>query len=162
MPAKKEDVYCDKCGTVCKNGRRHFGRNKHHFCSMECYLSFKTKKVSVECENCGKSFLKKRSDIARSNHNFCSHECVIEYQHKHRKKKNYFKLYNEMAHRAIAEEKIGRKLLSSEQVHHIDGNARNNDPNNLMIVTAQEHGRIHAAQKRRNLLGQFVAKTTPP
>ena len=163
MPAKKGDVFCSKCGSVCKNGRKHSNRNKHTFCSMECYLSFKTKRISVKCDNCGADFIKKSSDIARTVHNYCSHKCEIEYRHKHRKPSTrYVKQDNDGLHRLIAGKMIGRKLLSSEQVHHIDGNSRNNDPSNLMVVTAQEHGRIHAMQKRRNSIGQFVAKTDAP
>lgn len=46
-------------------------------------------------------------------------------------------------HRFIAKEILGRELLSNEVVHHIDGNKRNNDPSNLMIVTRAEHAKIH-------------------
>ncbi len=42
-------------------------------------------------------------------------------------------------HRVVAEQMIGRPLLSSEIVHHIDGNRANNDPSNLQIMTKQEH-----------------------
>lgn len=162
MPPKKPDVLCSRCGSVCRK-RSHINRNKHMFCSMECYLAEKTKKISVECDNCGKTFLKKRSDIARSKHNYCSHECEIEYRRKHRKQNTrYLQEECEQQHRLIVERIIGRKLLTSEQVHHIDGNSRNNDPSNLMVVTAQEHSRIHASQKRRNSIGQFVSKTDAP
>ena len=49
----------------------------------------------------------------------------------------YIESDNGYAHRIIAEKKIGRKLKSTEVVHHIDENKQNNDPNNLMIFKSQ-------------------------
>lgn len=46
-------------------------------------------------------------------------------------------------HRVVMESKIGRKLLSSELVHHIDENPENNDPTNLELTTRAEHVRHH-------------------
>ena len=46
-------------------------------------------------------------------------------------------------HRVIAENKIGRELLPNEDVHHIDENKNNNDPNNLRVLTKSEHSKIH-------------------
>lgn len=48
-------------------------------------------------------------------------------------------------HILIAEEKIGRPLLSEEVVHHRDLNKLNNDPSNLMIFASNgDHVRFHA------------------
>ena len=46
-------------------------------------------------------------------------------------------------HRYIAEKKIGRPLLSSESVHHIDCDCDNNDPSNLLVMTQKEHLTLH-------------------
>lgn len=63
-------------------------------------------------------------------------------------------------HRVVAEEKIGRSLLSSEHVHHIDGNRANNDPDNLRVMSGSEHIRTHAiersATRQRDQLGRFI------
>ena len=37
------------------------------------------------------------------------------------------------------EKKLGRKLRPNEIVHHIDGNASNNDLSNLKVMTRGEH-----------------------
>ena len=42
-------------------------------------------------------------------------------------------------HRVVAEQKYGRKIKENEHVHHIDGNKLNNHPDNLEILTEQEH-----------------------
>jgi hypothetical protein len=36
-------------------------------------------------------------------------------------------------HRLVMEQILGRQLLRSEVVHHIDGNRQNNDPTNLLL-----------------------------
>jgi hypothetical protein len=46
-------------------------------------------------------------------------------------------------HRVVAEQKLGRKLITGEIVHHIDGDKLNNDPSNLEVLTAAEHMRRH-------------------
>ena len=46
-------------------------------------------------------------------------------------------------HRAGAEKKIGRQLMSDECVHHIDGDHLNNGPDNLAVWTRQEHALHH-------------------
>ena len=45
--------------------------------------------------------------------------------------------------RVIMEEKLGRSLLPDEDVHHIDGDKTNNNPNNLDIIKHGDHQRIH-------------------
>lgn len=49
-----------------------------------------------------------------------------------------------LAHRVIMENHIGRLLRSDEIVHHIDHNKDNNSVENLQIMTASEHGKLHA------------------
>lgn len=47
-------------------------------------------------------------------------------------------------HRLIVEQHLGRKLDRSEHIHHINGNPRDNRIENLKIVSASEHGKIHS------------------
>jgi len=51
-------------------------------------------------------------------------------------------------HRIVAEEKLGRRLLSGEMIHHIDGNKENNDPSNIKVVTATQHRAEHRTRQR--------------
>lgn len=55
-----------------------------------------------------------------------------------------------MEHRVVMEQILGRKLLSTEVVHHIDGNRENNSPENLMLFqSVSDHSRFHSELKKR-------------
>ena len=56
-------------------------------------------------------------------------------------------------HRHVASFKIGRWLTKDEDVHHIDGDRANNNPDNLMVVTKAEHLHEH--------LGYVLEKKCP-
>lgn len=47
------------------------------------------------------------------------------------------------AHRWLMEQKLGRKLLPNEHVHHKDGNPLNNDMGNLEVIECGPHMRLH-------------------
>ena len=46
-------------------------------------------------------------------------------------------------HRFVMQKHLGRELLSSELVHHKDGNKHNNDITNLEIVSRARHALLH-------------------
>ena len=59
---------------------------------------------------------------------------------------SYEKFYGQHLHRLVVESVIGRPLKAGEVVHHIDGDKRNNNPENLMVFASQaEHAAWHAA-----------------
>jgi hypothetical protein len=47
-------------------------------------------------------------------------------------------------HQIVAEWKYGRRTLAHEHVHHKDGNKLNNNPDNIEIIKASDHARLHA------------------
>ncbi|WP_366520181.1 HNH endonuclease signature motif containing protein [Chelatococcus sp.] len=51
-------------------------------------------------------------------------------------------------HAVIAEWKVGRSLGEGEVVHHIDGNKRNNHPDNLQVMLSSDHARLHAISNK--------------
>lgn len=56
-------------------------------------------------------------------------------------------------HMIVAEEKLGRRLLPEEVVHHMDLDKLNNDPNNLMVFASNsDHSRFHANGCNKDML----------
>lgn len=77
--------------------------------------------------------------------------------------KTYEKTYGRHTHRVVAESMLGRHLIPGEVVHHIDGDKRNNSPENLMVFSSQsEHAKWHAAQKKKEVMPDaFQAASVP-
>lgn len=50
-------------------------------------------------------------------------------------------------HRYIMEQHLGRTLSSKETVHHINGDKTDNSLENLELISASEHARLHTVEK---------------
>jgi hypothetical protein len=50
----------------------------------------------------------------------------------------------QLEHRYLAEQKLGRQLDSTEIVHHINGDKRDNRTENLCVMNVQKHEHFHA------------------
>lgn len=64
-------------------------------------------------------------------------------------------------HVLLMEERLGRRLLPDEVVHHIDRNRSNNTADNLALVTRAGHARLHRFEdklegiERKRVNGRF-------
>ena len=55
-------------------------------------------------------------------------------------------------HRIKAEEKIGRKLKKDEVVHHVDGDPKNFEKDNLHVEKRSQHCRTHKPENFRKVV----------
>ena len=122
-------VICEECGIEVNMPESQYKRAKHHYCSRQCHMKAMNREL---------------------NPTRMTDEVKEKIRNKHLnsgKGVTYEKIHGRHTHRIVAEKMIGRPLRTGEIVHHIDGNKRNNEPSNLMVMTQSEHCRLHFSKK---------------
>jgi len=117
-------------------------------CSKECkgILNGRNKRNGFYkiCKKCKKEFWVSYSKEKYHHPRYCSRKCVYPTEPgKSLSTDGYYIKNGKKIHRIIMEEKIGRKLLSSEIVHHINEDKLDNRLENLQLMTRKEHNKLH-------------------
>lgn len=146
----KLKIECDMCGREIYRYKSLI--KKHNFCSRKCLANFSNKKKNPARYKELKDYTNMGNTLREINKRLNPTRMTPETRAKLREAhlntgegKTYTKLYGIHEHRVVAENQLGRPLKKGEVVHHVDGDCRNNNPDNLLVLPSQkEHAALHA------------------
>ena len=146
--AELNELYCYRHLTLEEIGKIYNVTRQaiYYACKKYGIKAEQGERVLTECDQCGKSFERPRKNWRKRITHYCSRDCYFA----SRKNGNYrASRYGQRIARQVMAKHIGRPLMSSEIVHHIDGNCNNNSLSNLMLFPT--HG---AHLKHHHLIRQ--------
>ena len=143
---------CDYCGKEFERHDFYTNGKKHLFCSRQCCWNYASKTKNPDHYAELKDLSGVSNHMAKLNQALNPTRMSPQTREKIRKSllgsgasKTYEKTYGRHTHRVVAENILGRRLNADEVVHHVDGNPRNNDPDNIRVFPSQkEHAELHA------------------
>lgn len=148
----KTKYICNWCGKSVYRYPSQMAGKRHYFCSRPCMWDFSSKQKNPDGYSKLKDMTAVSEHMTRLNRKMNADRMTLDVRKKLRKarlgkgeNKTYEKTHGVHTHRVVAEKILGRKLRKGEVVHHVDGNYRNNHPDNLMVFKSQkEHAAWHA------------------
>ena len=117
-------VHCEKCGKTITRRRQC----QHYFCCVEHRDQWNSEHVDYAELSRGH-----RAQHLTDLNNRRNPHCRVAERGRP----------NSQKARRIAETHIGRLLQAGEVVHHMNGDATDNDSSNLLVMTDREHKQLH-------------------
>ena len=144
---KAQYIECDNCHNLFLKNIIAIKNSKHNFCSPECSRKYRQADyVELECAQCGDEFLKNTNKMnSKSGLYFCSRKCKDEAQRmgglilpSHYGTSEYYQK-KALRHYGNLCELCGYDEFPICEVHHIDGDKKNNALENLIVLCPNHH-----------------------
>lgn len=140
----KTATNCKVCGVEMSVFPSRIKDGKGRHCSSRCAAQAKHTGAELSCARCGKRFYRRGAETPKGERGFCTRACYDASRELERDKSTYKRSVRQTLHRRVAAATLGRDLLTSEVVHHIDGDITNNAPENLAVLPSQAaHRHVH-------------------
>lgn len=150
-------VTCNYCGKSFIAEDRNIKRGYAKYCSQRCVGDSKQKFITLVCDVCGKEYKNKPNHLrcSKSGFRFCSKKCMAEAQSikgdikfLKMRPKHYGRSLT--LYRRLAFEYYGKKCEvcgydeqeCALEVHHIDGDRKNNRIDNLIVLCSNHHAMV--------------------
>jgi hypothetical protein len=146
---------CNWCKKSIYKRPSHFTAHKKHFCDFRCQKNSEKSnntKQCVKCSHCNVEITRTRRRLrsSKSNNHFCNVICRNRFLINHRwKNKDTVKDHGHLRMRVINRDNnscancLYNEDIRMLDIHHIDGNHRNNKMENLLSVCVWCHGKHH-------------------